>query len=147
MSRRCGRLTHRVTVWLIDRAARRVPESLTPRLREEWLADVACRPSALSRLRFGVGCCWASRVIVEDYPRRVAVAAAALPAAARGSVAAADGSLGYYSLRSGTLFLIVGLHAALFGGLITSLSHPHSLAKSRQSHDAHIANVDNRRLH
>jgi TonB family protein len=31
--------------------------------------------------------------------------------------------LSYFSLRSGTLFLIAGLHAALFYGLITTLSH------------------------
>jgi TonB family protein len=31
--------------------------------------------------------------------------------------------LGYFSARSGTIFLVAGLHAALFYGLITTLSH------------------------
>jgi hypothetical protein len=48
--------------------------------------------------------------------------------AARGYVALADRNFGYFSLRSGTLFLILGLHAALFCGLVTTLSHTHGLA-------------------
>jgi hypothetical protein len=43
-------------------------------------------------------------------------------------MARADGSFGYLSLCSGTLFLILGLHAALFGGLITTLTHTRGLA-------------------
>jgi hypothetical protein len=34
----------------------------------------------------------------------------------------------YVSLRPGTLFLILGLHAALFCGLVTTLSHTHGFA-------------------
>jgi hypothetical protein len=37
-------------------------------------------------------------------------------------------NFGYFSLRSGTYFLIAGLHAALFYGLITTLSHTRGLA-------------------
>jgi hypothetical protein len=44
-------------------------------------------------------------------------------AAARGYIALADRNFGYFSLRSGTLFLILGLHAALFCGLVTTLPH------------------------
>jgi protein TonB len=40
----------------------------------------------------------------------------------------ADRKFGYFSLRSGTLFLVAGLHAALFYGLITTLSHTRSSA-------------------
>jgi hypothetical protein len=43
--------------------------------------------------------------------------------AAKGYVILADRNFGYFSLRSGTLFLILGLHAALFCGLVTTLSH------------------------
>jgi TonB family protein len=46
---------------------------------------------------------------------------------ARGFMTMTDRSFGYFSLRSGTLFLIAGLHAVLFYGLITTLSHTHAL--------------------
>jgi hypothetical protein len=44
-----------VSYWLIHHAARRAPECLTSRLKEEWLADVESRSSALSRLRLSSG--------------------------------------------------------------------------------------------
>ena len=116
-----------VTHWLIHHAARRAPASLSSRLEEEWLADLESRSSALSRLRFAVGCCWATLVIVSDYPRS-RVPAASPVAAARGFITLADGNFGYFSLRSGTLFLVVGIHAALLCGLITTLSHSRGLA-------------------
>ena len=116
-----------VTHWLIHHAARRAPDSLSSRLEEEWLADLESRSTALSRLRFAVGCCWATLVIVSDYPRS-RVPAASPVAAARGFITLADRNFGYFSLRSGTLFLIAGLHAALFYGLITTLSHTRGLA-------------------
>ena len=110
-----------LTHWLIHQAAHRAPETLSPRLEEEWLADLESRSAALSRLRFAMGCCWASLVIANDYPRG-RVAAASPAAAARGFVTIADRNFGYFSLRSATLFLVAGLHAALFFGLITSLA-------------------------
>jgi TonB family protein len=109
-----------VTHWLIVHAANRAPESLSSRLEEEWLADLACRPSALSKLRFATGCWWASLVIVhESAQRRVASASIS----AGGVVTLTDRNIGYFSLRSATLFLIAGLHGALFYGMITTLSH------------------------
>ena len=42
---------------------------------------------------------------------------------ARGFFTLVDRNFSYFSLRSATLFLIAGLHAALFFGLINSLSH------------------------
>jgi len=116
-----------VTHWLIHHAARRAPESLSSRLQEEWFADLESRSSALSRLRFAVGCCWATMVIASDYPRS-RVPASSPVAAARGFVTLIDRNFGYFSLRSGTLFLIAGLHAALFFGLIATLSHTRGLA-------------------
>ena len=111
-----------VTHWLIHHAARRAPECLSSRLEEEWLADLESRFSALSRLRFAAGCCWAALVIVNDYPRsRVPAASAVLTA--KGFNTLADRNFSYFSLRSGTLFLIVGLYAALFCGLTTTPSH------------------------
>ena len=119
----------RVTRWLIHQAAHRAPECLSSRLEEEWLADSESRSSALARLRFAMGCCWATVLIVHDFPRSpvpVAVPAAipaVVPAAtAREFVSVADRNFGYYSLNSGTLFLIMGLHAAVFCGLVASVS-------------------------
>jgi hypothetical protein len=126
MSQRNEQSTHPelecVTHWLIHHAARGAPESLSLRLEEEWLADLEFRSSALSRLRLALGCCWATVVIVYDYSR-IRVPAASPVVAARGYITGADRNFGYFSLRSGTLFLILGLHAALFCGLVTTLPH------------------------
>jgi hypothetical protein len=118
--------TNRMTHWLIHQAAHRTPEDLSSRLEEEWLADLESRSAALSRLRFAMGCCWATLVIANDYPPS-RVPAASPVAAASGIVTLVDRNFGYFSLRSATLFLIAGLHAVLFFGLITSLSHTHSV--------------------
>jgi hypothetical protein len=116
-----------VTRWLIHHAAHGAPESLSLRLEEEWLADWESRSSALSRLRLALGCCWAAIVIFKDYARS-SVPVASPVVAARGYLTLGDRDFGYFSLRSGTLFLILGLHAALFCGLITALSHTQGLA-------------------
>jgi TonB family protein len=65
-------------------------------------------------------------VIVADYPR-TRVPAVSSAAATRGFITLTDRSFGYFSLRSGALFLVAGLHAALFYGLITTLSHTRAL--------------------
>jgi hypothetical protein len=121
-----------VTHWLIHHAARRAPESLSSRLEEEWLADLECRSSALSRLGLALGCCWATVVIINEYSR---IPAASPVVAAKGYVILADRNFGYFSLRSGTLFLILGLHAALFCGLVTTLSHSRGWATQRDLPD------------
>jgi hypothetical protein len=110
-----------LTQWLIRHAARRAP-CLSARLEEEWLADLAFRPSAASRMRFALGCCWATMMIINDESRTWAPASSP-EVAMKGFIAPPDRNFTYVSLRSGTLFLIVGLHAAVFGGLITTLSH------------------------
>ena len=79
-----------VAHWLIHQAAHRAPETLSARLEEEWLADFESRSTALSRLRFAVGCCWASVVIVNEYPRTRVPAAS--PVAAASAVAPATKS-------------------------------------------------------
>jgi hypothetical protein len=121
-----------VSHWLIRQAAGLAPACLSSRLEEEWLADSETRSSAVSRLRFVVGCYWATVVIMNDYPRdrvpEASLVTAGLAAAGFGAVG--DRHFGYVSLRSGTLFLIVGIYAALFCGLTTTLLHTRGLAVS-----------------
>jgi TonB family protein len=117
-----------LTHWLIHQAAHRAPASLSSRLEEEWLADLESRSAALPRLRFAVGCLWAGMVIVHDHPRDRVAAAASAAATTTASIALTDRDFGYLSLRSATLFLIAGLHAAILYGLITALPHTHGVA-------------------
>lgn len=112
-----------VSHWLIHQAVRGAPEALSVRLEEEWLADLESRSSTLSRLRLALGCCWATVVIVKDFSG-IRVRATTPVMAAKGYITIPDRNFGYFSLCSGTLFLILGLHAALFSGLVTTLSQP-----------------------
>ena len=110
-----------VAHWLIHHAAYQAPDWLSLRLEEEWLADLESRASTASRLRFALGCCWAVVVITHERPKEQTAAwNPSVPK--RGPVALAHGSAAYFSLRSGTLFLIVGLLAVLFSGLTVALS-------------------------
>jgi TonB family protein len=99
--------------WLVHRAARRVPGSLATRLEEEWLADLDARGSRASRLRFAIGCCWATRVIAREF-------AAAVPVTNAGIVggAASHPFEEWRSRRTATFLLVMGLHIAVFYGLI-----------------------------
>ena len=111
-----------VVHWLIRHAARGAPDSLSSRLEEEWLADLESRSPALSRVRLAFGCCWAAVVIASEYagtgePTIVRVVAA------RAHIPRTEKNFGYFSLGTGTLFLILGLQAALFSGLVTTFSH------------------------
>jgi len=109
-----------VTHWLIHHAALNAPASLSDRLEEEWLADLGARPSALSRLRLAFGCCWATRVIA----RELGASALAAPGSISGEklmVAHLENS-GFFSRRSITFVLVVGIHVALFYGLMTGLT-------------------------
>jgi TonB family protein len=105
---------------LIRRAALRAPDSLSDRLEEEWRADLAERRGGLSRLRFAVGCCWATRIIAQDH------GIAALPAA--GAAVGRGSLIGYthshsplFSGRTMTLLLVACLHAAVLYGLMIGL--------------------------
>ena len=107
-----------VSHWLIHCAARHVPHSFAQRLEEEWLADLAQRPSAMSRLRFAIGCCWATQVIAREHG--TAAVPATSPAAAAGF---ASLDFGNRSGRSTTLFWVVSLHAVVFYILMTAALH------------------------
>jgi TonB family protein len=110
-----------LTSWLIHHAACRAPPDLSERLEEEWRADLAVRCSAGSRLRFALGCCWATRVIVREHgPATIPVAGAVVgPKVTLGYV---RDEPGIFARRSITFFLVAGLHIALFYGLLTGLA-------------------------
>jgi TonB family protein len=100
---------------LIRQAARRAPGDLAGRLEEEWLADLAARPSAWSRVSFALGCCWATQVIAREH----AVSHAALAGHAAGPrLAIPYEDFSRVSRRSGTFMLVLGLHIAIFCGLM-----------------------------
>ncbi|HEY4212710.1 MAG TPA: biopolymer transporter ExbD [Steroidobacteraceae bacterium] len=67
---------------LIRAAARNAPPHLTARLEEEWLAAMLDRSGVVSRLKFGMGCCWAAVVIARE-PHLMPAPAAALPTTGR----------------------------------------------------------------
>jgi biopolymer transport protein ExbD/TolR len=56
----------RVAPRVIQLAARNAPQSLSERLGEEWLADLAQRRGRMSQLSFALGCYWAATVIRHD---------------------------------------------------------------------------------
>jgi hypothetical protein len=107
--------------WLIRQAARKAPPDLSERLAEEWQADCNVRPSALSQLRFALGCCWATQVIAREHsPAIVPIAAAVLSPTTL--VANVGDESGMYARRASLFFLVAGLHIALFYGLMTGLA-------------------------
>jgi hypothetical protein len=65
-------------VSLIRRAAHHAPHTLAERLEEEWLADLAAQDSPFARLRFALGCCWATWVIAHEH-RAASAPVAATP--------------------------------------------------------------------
>ena len=104
----------RPSQWLVHRAARAAPPALVGRLEEEWLADLATRPSVFSRMRFALGCCWATMVIAHELR-------AAVPVTSSAAGPNILGDAGYFSRRSLTLLLVVALHVALFFALMNGL--------------------------
>jgi periplasmic protein TonB len=108
-----------VARYLVSRAARKAPPGLSARLEEEWLADLMARQGAFSRLRFGLGCCWATRVIAREFG---AVAATAGRSASGQRLLVAYGG-GYdfsrFSRRTVALIVIVFLHVAAFYAYLT----------------------------
>jgi TonB family protein len=102
---------------LIRRAARGAPDTLSERLEEEWLADLAERHGALSRLRFALGCCWATSVIAHEHGA-VAVPAAGAPMGHGHFIGFAQTHSPLFSRRTTTFLLVACLHAAVLYGLI-----------------------------
>ena len=111
-----------VARYLVSRAARRAPAGLSARLEEEWLADLMARQGAFSRIRFGLGCCWATRVIAREFGT---VAATAGKAAACQRLLVAYGG-GYdfsrFSRRTVAFIAIVFLHVAVFYAYLSGVT-------------------------
>lgn len=97
---------------LVSWAARKAPPGLTERLEEEWLADLTARQAALSRIRFGLGCCWATRIIAREFG---AVAAPAGSSASGQQLLVAHGGPDFsrVSRRTIAMIAIVCLHVGI----------------------------------
>jgi TonB family protein len=108
---------------LVQRAARRAPASLAQRLEEEWLADFEERKSALARLRFGVGCAWATRVIAHEYLEPKVATASANGATVATTTHYRGPDYSFLSRRTVAVFGIIGLHALIIYGFATGLVH------------------------
>ena len=107
---------------LIQHAARNAPPSLSERLAEEWLADYAERRRPIARLRFGIGCCWATRVIAHELSAPNLLAAASTTGnKVMNAYAQHDYSLS--SRRTLAFLLIVGVHGVLILVLANGLTH------------------------
>jgi TonB family protein len=106
---------------LIRRAARHAPALLRDRLEEEWLADLAERRGPLARLRFGIGCCWATNVIAREHAA-VAPLAAAVSPQTRGVIHFSSGDSPFFTGRTITFVLVATLHLAVLYGLAIGLT-------------------------
>jgi len=107
---------------LVQHAARKAPTALAERLEEEWLADFEERKSSLARLRFGIGCAWATRVIAHEYLEpKVATASASGATVAANNYEGPD--YAFVSRRTVAVLGIIGLHALIIYGFATGLVH------------------------
>jgi TonB family protein len=105
---------------LIRHAARRAPDSLSQRLEEEWLSDLADRHGQGQRLRLALGCLWATRVIAADYLALERTrSAAAITQGSTLALGSQDPRL--FSRRSIFLLMILSIHALAIYGLISGL--------------------------
>lgn len=117
-----GGLGHEIGRRLIQHAARNTPPPLAERLQEEWLADLDTRQGQMSRLLFGIGCCWATRIIARDY-RALKLSAAS---AAKGSMtmtARAQADTTFFSRRTSVLIAMIGVHVLVIYALATGVGH------------------------
>jgi hypothetical protein len=115
----------RLSDWLIRHAARKAPADLGERLEEEWRADMASRSSYVSRLRFAIGCCWATQVIAfEHQPARAAATASSGGSALLALSESHD--MRFYSRRSSSFVLVLALHIGVFYALFSWVTRVHA---------------------
>ncbi len=103
---------------IIRFAARRMPTGLAERLEEEWIADLAEQRGAFGRLRFALGCYWATHVIGQDS----GVYGARLSAASHGNVDVINAPYpSPFPRRAAVFLVIVFLHVAAALALIYAI--------------------------
>jgi periplasmic protein TonB len=107
---------------LIQHAARNAPPPLAERLEEEWLADLATRHGQLARVRFGLGCCWATNVIAREHCA-LEVSAANASTGSTTMTTHVQPNLTFLPRRTTVLVTIVGLHVAIIYAFATGLAH------------------------
>jgi TonB family protein len=98
--------------YLVGYAARKTPPGLAERLEEEWLADLMARRGAFSRIAFGLGCCWATRVIAREFG--AAATAGSSASGERLLVGYGGHDLSGFSRRTTAIIAIVCLHVGIF---------------------------------
>ncbi len=106
---------------LIHGAARSAPNSLSERLEEEWLADLAAQRGPIARLRFALGCCWATNIIAREHVAVAAVSAAVSPMSHGHSIRHLRDDSPLFTGRTVTFVLVASLHAAVLYGLAMGL--------------------------
>ncbi|HWF98506.1 MAG TPA: energy transducer TonB [Steroidobacteraceae bacterium] len=126
---------------LVQCAARQAPPDLAARLEEEWLADLMARRGAFARIRFGLGCCWATRVIAREF------ACATVPTGSSASgqrLLLAHGGFDFSRLSRRTIAMIAiaCLHVAVFYVYLTDFARP---AAAVAPGDIHIDMVNRSR--
>ena len=113
----------RLSAWLVRSAARHTPVTLAPRLEEEWLADLAVQSGMLARVRFALGCWWATQVIAHN-PAAYGVTAAGI-AGGHGAIAAlSPGEASPPSQRSTIIFAVLCLHVAAISAFMYGIKNP-----------------------
>jgi len=112
----------RIARSLISRAARGAPADLSARLEEEWLADLSAQSGGFARLRFAIGCCWATRVIAHEYAAPGMATAAAATGSRTGTTFVPSHPL-YLSSRTTAFLIIAGLHAILIYAVASAYHH------------------------
>lgn len=105
---------------LIEHAAGKAPPALSARLAEEWLADLPARRGAIARLRFALGCCWASKVIAHELG--AALGATAASTTVRTAALYTSTGPSFDSRRSAVSLLIVSLHVLVIYGLAAGMA-------------------------
>ena len=119
---RSGGWVNEVAQRLIRHAARNAPPLLAERLEEEWLADMAARQGQMSRLLLGLGCCWATRIIVAEHCA-LNVSAASAAAGSTTVTAQAQPNLTFLPRRTTALLAIIGVHIVVIYAFATGLGH------------------------
>jgi TonB family protein len=106
---------------VIHGAARRAPDSLSERLEEEWLADLAAQRGPIARLRFALGCCWATSVIAHEHVGVATLPSAAAPLTHGHTVRFRLDDSRFFTGRTITFLMVASLHAAVLYGLAMGL--------------------------